>query len=411
MVIYLEVNMANRFNIQAPKAGKSVFELAAGAVTTGLTQKTAELKQQKKEKEDLENKALSMSSPYYDALAKVDKTGGGVGFDEAVTKQIEEWAKLERDEYMKAYGPNSTPEDKQAYLVNKSKRKAQLEQLTVFAGTFDDQYQNMTNSLSKAAVNGNGTAGTLLGGTLNPNKDLGFMLDMGKGQNNISGFEFDASGNMMLKGSGGGTIDITRWNKNVKDGENYFATIDDDIMDQFNTQGTNLYKSYTDTYGNPQMKVTQTVTRKVPKYDPQTRQQMIDANGTPIEEEKTFEYLQIEPVDAKKIREGIEKNIMQQGFKGGKKAGNMDPAQMWAVLYNSKDANGNSYLSGATDDSWYDSVLDANTGNIDPIKYEAATKELARAYTNWIIDNSVPTERQLTDIKSKKGTGALNTKT
>ena len=387
---------------------KSGFETIAEAGQKGIQVASAIQQTKKKEKEALENKALSMSSPYYDALAKVDKTGGGIGFDEAVTKQIEEWAKLERDEYMKAYGPNSTPEDKQAYLVNKSKRKAQLEQLTVFAGTFDDQYQNMTNSLSKAAVNGNGTAGTLLGGTLNPNKDLGFMLDMGKGQTNISGFEFDANGNMMLKGSGGGTIDITRWNKNVKDGQNYFATIDDDIMDQFNTQGSNLYKSYTTEFGDPKMTITRTEKVKVPKVDSKGNK-VLDANGQPVMTEETIQYKQIQPGDRSKIQKSIYDNIMQQGFKGGKKAGHMDPAQMWAVLYNTQSSQGQTYLAQGNVESWYDAVLDAN-GNIDPARYQQASDLLANAYTEWVIDNSVPTQTRVTDIASKSGTGALNTK-
>ena len=94
---------------------KSGFETIAEAGQKGIQVTSAIQQTKRKEKEDLENKALSMSSPYYDALAKVDKIGGGIGFDEAVTKQIEEWAKLERDEYMKAYGPNSTPEDNSTF--------------------------------------------------------------------------------------------------------------------------------------------------------------------------------------------------------------------------------------------------------------------------------------------------------
>ena len=135
--------MAQRRGRYSPKLIQDNRGIQAARFTAGMgkalkgTFDTISKQKADKEKElnKLTKESLTQSQAYLDKIKDFKKTNSPL--DEQIIALIEEDARMISDQYMKAYGPDGTPEDMIEYQKLNNKTSRSLDDLTMMIGTID----------------------------------------------------------------------------------------------------------------------------------------------------------------------------------------------------------------------------------------------------------------------------------
>lgn len=102
------------------------------SIAQGATRRKEEQKAQK----EMQQKAQAAVSGRYKQAAEYERTGNK-SLDEQVIAELENAARLEADLHMKAFGPEATTEDLTMYQKTVANNNRDLNDLTMFVGSFD----------------------------------------------------------------------------------------------------------------------------------------------------------------------------------------------------------------------------------------------------------------------------------
>jgi len=113
------------------------------SIAQGATRRKEEQKAQK----EMQQKAQAAVSGRYKQAAEYEKTGNK-SLDEQVIAELENAARLEADLHMKAFGPEATTEDLTMYQKTVANNNRDLNDLTMFVGSFDKDIDAAANSIA-----------------------------------------------------------------------------------------------------------------------------------------------------------------------------------------------------------------------------------------------------------------------
>ena len=114
----------------------------------GLKQANVRKKAEEKESQERRRRAAAATQGRYDQIAKYKKTGNK-SLDEQVIKAIEDAALAESEAHMKAFGSDGTDDDIRSYQNLVATNGRDLNDLTMFIGTFDKDVDAAANAISK----------------------------------------------------------------------------------------------------------------------------------------------------------------------------------------------------------------------------------------------------------------------
>jgi len=121
------------------------------AFKTSIAQGATRRKEQQKAQKEMQQKAQAAVSGRYKQAAEYERSGNK-SLDEQVIAELENAARLEADLHMKAFGPEATTEDLTMYQKTVANNNRDLNDLTMFVGSFDKDIDAAANSIA----NGNG---------------------------------------------------------------------------------------------------------------------------------------------------------------------------------------------------------------------------------------------------------------
>jgi hypothetical protein len=228
-------------------AAGSAFKQTVAQGQKRQKEKKEELEKEEKETKALQKQAQSAVSGRYQSMADYKKTGNK-SLDEQVLAEIEKAAREESDLYMKAFGNDGTPELIADYQKLVATNNRDLNDLTMFIGTFDQDVDQAAFDIANGK--------TLLPGS----GDFAFELDIQKG--GAVELKKGKDGRYSLFGvSGGGfpgqELSLGQYHDDIKKGGTRYEMIDDDyglVMDEWSKSiienGDNLYKQSQQTGGS-----------------------------------------------------------------------------------------------------------------------------------------------------------------
>jgi len=114
----------------------------------GLKQANVRKKAEEKESQERRRRAAAATQGRYDQIAKYKKTGNK-SLDEQVIKAIEDAALAESEAHMKAFGSDGTDDDIRVYQNLVATNGRDLNDLTMFIGTFDKDVDAAANAIAK----------------------------------------------------------------------------------------------------------------------------------------------------------------------------------------------------------------------------------------------------------------------
>ena len=120
----------------------------SGGFVKGIKAAGERERQNQKELKDLRTKASASVQGYYDKIADYEKTGNQ-SIDKQVIQQLTDAAKRESKLYMQAYGNEGTDEDMIAFQTAKATNNKDLDDLTMFIGTFDNEMDDVANVVAQ----------------------------------------------------------------------------------------------------------------------------------------------------------------------------------------------------------------------------------------------------------------------
>ena len=219
------------------QAAKFIGE-AGSAFKQTVAQGQKRKQEEQKELKDLQTKAQSAVAGRYKQMADFKKTGSKA-LDEQVMAEIEKAAREESDLYMKAFGNDGTPELIADYQKLVATNNRDLNDLTMFIGTFDKDVDQAAFDLAngKELLPGGG--------------NFEFELDIQKG--GAVELKKGKDGRYSLFGVPGGgfagqELSLGQYHDDIKKGGTRYEMIDDDyglVMDEWSKSiienGDNLY--------------------------------------------------------------------------------------------------------------------------------------------------------------------------
>ncbi len=134
----------------------------------GLKQANVRKKAEEKESQERRRRAAAETQGRYDQIAKYKKTGNK-SLDEQVIKAIEDAALAESEAHMKAFGSDGTDDDIRSYQNLVATNGRDLNDLTMFIGTFDKDVDAAANAIANGST------------TLPSAGDFDFELDVQQG--------------------------------------------------------------------------------------------------------------------------------------------------------------------------------------------------------------------------------------
>jgi len=235
------------------KAAEFIGETGA-AFRAGIAQsqrrqeeKKKELEQEEKEQKDLQRRAQAASQGRYDEIAKYKRTGNK-SLDDQIIEEIEKAARAESEAYMKAFGNDGDEKLIAEYQKLKAGNSRDLNDLTMFVGTFDKDIDEA------AAAIANGATALPSGG------DFAFDLDVQNG--GPVELKKGADGRYSIFGAAGGNfagkeIPLGKYYDDFQNKGTRYEMIDSDyglVMDEWAKSiienGDNLYKQSQQTGGS-----------------------------------------------------------------------------------------------------------------------------------------------------------------
>ena len=219
------------------QAAKFIGE-AGSAFKQTIAQGQKRRKEEQKELKDLQTKAQAAVAGRYKSMADYKETGNK-SLDEQVLAEIEKAAREESDLYMKAFGNDGSPELIADYQKLVATNNRDLNDLTMFIGTFDKDVDQAAFDIAngKQLLPGGG--------------NFEFELDIQKG--GAVELKKGKDGRYSLFGVPGGgfagqELSLGQYHDDIKKGGTRYEMIDDDyglVMDEWSKSiienGDNLY--------------------------------------------------------------------------------------------------------------------------------------------------------------------------
>ena len=199
---------------------------AGSAFKQTVAQGQKRKQEEQKELKDLQTKAQSAVSGRYKQMADFKKTGSKA-LDEQVMAEIEKAAREESDLYMKAFGNDGTPELIADYQKLVATNNRDLNDLTMFIGTFDQDVDAAANAIANGSK-------LLPGGG-----DFAFELDVQQG--GPVELKKGKDGRYSIYGGAGGNyagkeIKLGQYHDDFKKNGTRYEMVDDDynlVMDEW----------------------------------------------------------------------------------------------------------------------------------------------------------------------------------
>lgn len=227
--------------------GKTGTAFRAGIAQSQRRQeeKKKELEQEEKEQKDLQRKAQAATQGRYDEIAKYKRTGNK-SLDDQIIEEIEKAARAESEAYMKAFGNDGDEKLIAEYQKLKAGNSRDLNDLTMFVGSFDKDVDEAAAAIANGSVQMPG------GGD--------FDFDLYVQNNGDVELKKGADGRYSIFGSGsfaGREIPLGKYYDDFQNKGTRYEMVDDDyglVMDEWSKSiienGDNLYKQSQQTGGS-----------------------------------------------------------------------------------------------------------------------------------------------------------------
>jgi|TARA_Y100000289_G_scaffold28631_1_gene28274 hypothetical protein len=317
----------------------------------------------------LTKKGLEESQAYKDVAKDIAKVHPDL--DAQIIAEIENNARLISDQYMKAYGPDGTPEDMIAFQKLDNDLTSQLNDLTIMIGTLDGELE--AYDLAKAE--------NRLIGDYNTLEDDLFQYNITNGKSDVK-LSKNKDGKYQLTGRGPGAgndanpIIISDYVRNLKNNGSTFKEIDKNIEGQTIEYGKSIADALKDQV-EIDYKGQGSVTSPNPSFDPK---KPVDPIKNPREIVTTESFTFIDPGNATQLITKYLNDNMSNGFRnltGSKSMPNEE--HLWEQM--KKEG-----IISSTD-AW------------NPTKQA----ELNAAYAEFIVNDLFPTGKQNITRSGKGG--------